>query len=52
MEKREGVNLAKKWEIHEYPTLLIIDTNVKILMRWVGYLHARQLSALGKQVFQ
>lgn len=52
MEKGEGLNMAKKWEIHEYPTLLIVDTNGNILMRRVGYLNAGQLSALGKQVFK
>ena len=52
MEKGEGPDLASKWEIQEYPTLLIVDPDGKILLRSVGYLNAMQLADLGKQVLK
>ncbi|WP_426330140.1 thioredoxin family protein [Pedobacter sp. R-06] len=48
MEKGEGKSLALKWNIEEYPTLLIIDTEGKIIFRSVGYLNAKELCAFGK----
>lgn len=51
MEKGEGVGLASKWEVQEYPTLLILDDNGKVLFRSIGYLDARQLMAFGKKAF-
>lgn len=50
MEKGEGAGLALKWEVQEYPTLLILDDNGKVLLRSIGYLDARQLMAFGKKV--
>ena len=52
MEKGEGVDLATTWEIQEYPTLLILDFNGKILFRSIGYLDAKQLTAFGKRAYQ
>lgn len=52
MEKEEGKDLAAKWEVQEYPTLLILDYNGKLLFRSVGYLDAKQLSAFGKKALQ
>jgi len=52
MEKGEGVDLASKWEVQEYPTLLILDENGKVLLRSIGYLDAIQLRAFGKKAFK
>lgn len=48
-EKGEGIALASKWDVQEYPTLLIIDDNGKVLLRSVGYLDAKQLMVFGKK---
>jgi thioredoxin 1 len=52
MEKGEGEDLAVKWEVQEYPTLLILDHNGKVLLRSIGYLNAKQLTAFGKKALQ
>lgn len=49
MEKGEGINLALKWDVQEYPTLLILDYNGKVILRSIGYLNAKQLIDFGKQ---
>ncbi|MFI5452917.1 thioredoxin family protein [Pedobacter sp. UC225_61] len=52
MEKGEGINLALKWDVQEYPTLLILDYNGKVVFRSIGYLNAKQLIDFGKQVLK
>lgn len=52
MEKGQGPSLSSKWGVEEYPTLLIIDMNGKIIDRAIGYLNAGQLTAFGKQGLQ
>jgi len=52
MEKGEGTDLAEKWGVQEYPTLLILDHNGKVLHRSIGYLDAKQLTAFGKKALQ
>lgn len=52
MEKGEGADLASKWDVQEYPTLLILDYNGKVLLRSIGYLDAKQLTAFGKKALQ
>lgn len=52
MEKGEGTELASKWEIQEYPTLLILDYNGNVVLRSTGYLDAKQLTAFGKKALQ
>lgn len=49
MEKGEGTDLAEKWGVQEYPTLLILDDTGTILVRSIGYLDAKQLTAFGKK---
>lgn len=43
MEKGEGVKLSEKWEIEAYPTLLIVDTEGKVITGNVGYITASDL---------
>ena len=52
MEKGKGMDLATTWEIQEYPTLLILDFNGKVLFRSIGYLDAKQLKAFGERAYQ
>jgi len=52
MEKGEGNNLALKWNVQEYPTLLILDYNGKVVFRSIGYLNAKQLIDFGKQALK
>ena len=52
MEKGEGNELAVQWEVEAYPTLLILDYSGKVLFRSIGYLDAKQLTALGKKALK
>jgi thiol-disulfide isomerase/thioredoxin len=49
MEKGEGIELAKKFEVIAYPTLLFVDpTNASIVHRTAGYLAVDEFIQLGK----
>jgi thioredoxin-related protein len=48
MEKGEGIELAKKYEILSYPTLLFMNADGKVLHKGVGALSAEALIADGK----
>lgn len=37
MEKGEGKELAKKYDVNAYPTLLLLDSEGKVLCRMLGY---------------
>lgn len=52
MEKGSGTDLALAWDVQEYPTLLILDYNGKVVLRSAGYLDAKQLTGFGKQALQ
>lgn len=52
MEKEEGTDLALKWDVQEYPTLLVLDFNGKVVLRSIGYLNAKQLTDFGKRALQ
>ena len=47
-EKGEGIELARKWKITAYPTLLGIDAAGNVKQRNVGALGADALLSLGK----
>lgn len=49
MEKGEGIDLASKYEVRAYPTLLFIDGNGAIVHRAVGYHEAAAFVELGKK---
>lgn len=48
MEKGEGIDLAKAYEVKAYPTLLFLDAEGEILHTGVGYRDAQALIELGK----
>ena len=49
MEKGEGVELAEKWDVTEYPTLLFFTPEGKMVMKQIGYVNGKQLIEFGKQ---
>jgi thioredoxin-related protein len=48
MEKGIGVELAKKYQVDAYPTLLITDADGNIITYTKGYIKAEQLIKFGK----
>lgn len=52
MEKGEGPDLAVKWEVQAYPTLLILDTAGKPVLGSVGFLEPQDLIKFGKQALE
>lgn len=49
MEKGEGVKLAEKWQVDEFPTLLILDYQGNVITGNVGFLGAGDLIRLGER---
>jgi thioredoxin-related protein len=47
-EKGEGPELARKYNIPGYPTLLILDKDGKVVAQTAGYMKAEQLLQFGK----
>ena len=52
MEKGEGPDLAVRWEVQAYPTLLILDTARKPVLGNVGFLEPQDLIRFGKQALE
>ncbi|WP_460636445.1 thioredoxin family protein [Larkinella harenae] len=50
MESGEGPELALKYPVEGYPTLMFIDGNGKVLKTVLGYQTPEQLLAIGKTV--
>ncbi len=51
VEKGEGIDLAKGWQIEALPTLLIIDENGKVLANHVGYVDGNGLMEFAQEAF-
>ena len=49
-EKGEGVEIANKYHVEAYPTLLILDENGNELGRQLGFMPAEGLIRFGKSV--
>lgn len=49
MEKGEGVELAKKYGVRAFPTLLFLDAEGNVVKKAVGYKNAEQLLNLAKE---
>lgn len=47
LEKGEGTDLAKKYNVTGYPTLLVINANGDVVSESIGYLSAKQLIKFG-----
>ncbi|MGN7787668.1 thioredoxin family protein [Niabella sp. 22666] len=50
MEKGEGLALAEKWNINEYPTLLFFSPEGKLVKKQTGYIDGKRLIDLGTDV--
>ena len=50
MEKGEGVDLSRRYNVMAYPTLLFIDGNGDVKSRAVGGKPASEFIALGQKV--
>lgn len=51
-EKGEGVELARKYNIQGYPSLIYIDSNGQLIAKTAGYRNPKQLIDIGKQIIQ
>ena len=49
-EKGEGVELARKYQIMGYPSLIYVDSNGQLIAQTAGYRNSEQLIDIGKQV--
>ncbi len=49
MEKGEGIDLAAKYNVRAFPTLLFIDGSGNLVHRVAGYMPAAEFIALGKE---
>lgn len=51
-EKGEGIDLARKYKIRGYPTLIFVDVNGNVIDKTAGYRNPNQFIELGKQIIQ
>jgi thioredoxin-related protein len=49
-EKGEGIELARKYKIRGYPTLIFLDSTGKVIAQTAGYRNPSQFIEIGKQV--
>ncbi len=49
MEKGEGIEIAKKYSIYSYPTLLFIDGDGKVVYKAAGYMSPQELIGIAKE---
>jgi thioredoxin 1 len=49
-EKGEGIQIEEKYQIQEYPTMLFINANGKIVQQTAGYKSPNELIAWGKTI--
>ena len=49
-EKGEGIELARKYKIRGYPTLIFLDSNGKVIAQTAGYRNPEQFIDIGKQI--
>lgn len=49
-EKGEGVELARKYQIKGYPSLIYIDSNGQLIAQTAGYHNPVQFIDIGKQI--
>jgi len=49
-EKGEGIELARKYKIRGYPTLIYLDSNGEVIAQTAGYRNPEQFIEIGKQI--
>ena len=52
MEKGQGPQLARQWQLQAYPTLIIFDSKGKPVLGSVGYIGAADLIKFGRQALK
>lgn len=52
MEKGEGKDLAKRYEVHAFPTLIFLDSEGNVIEKAVGFKQASQLLETAKGVIK
>ena len=52
MEKGEGPEMAAKYGVYEYPTLLFVNDKGEVLLRLIGYMPASLLLREAKTVIK
>lgn len=51
-EKGEGPNLAQKYRVNGFPTLLVVDKNGEVISSSSGYMESDGLMQLGKNALK
>ena len=51
-EKGEGIELARKYGVKSYPTLLFVDFKGEVVLGTVGYHNSSEFLALGKSIIK
>ncbi|MEZ4805687.1 MAG: thioredoxin family protein [Bacteroidia bacterium] len=51
-EKGEGIQLANMYSVHQYPTLLFVNQDGKIVHSTAGYHNSKQFLKLGQSIKQ
>lgn len=49
MEKGEGIQLAKNWQVNSYPSLLFFSPDGKMVLKQIGYVDGKGLIELGQE---
>ncbi|HEY8930220.1 MAG TPA: thioredoxin family protein [Mucilaginibacter sp.] len=52
MEKGRGPELAQKWQLRAYPTLIIFDSKGKPILGTVGFINASELIRFGREALK
>jgi thiol:disulfide interchange protein len=52
MEKGRGPELAQKWQLRAYPTLIIFDSKGKPVLGTVGFINASELIRFGREALR
>ena len=51
-EEGEGIDLAKKYQIRSYPSLIFVNGNGDVVTQTAGYHNPKEFVELGKRVIQ
>lgn len=52
MEKGEGKDIAKKYNVYSYPTYLFLDSNGELVYRGRGLMSETEFITMGREVYQ
>jgi thioredoxin 1 len=49
-EKGEGINIANRYEVNAYPTVLILNSDGELIAKKTGYQNSADLMSFGKRI--